>query len=152
MQKIILYEQNVHTFMMKARWQCNVCGRNFSRVNQPHNCQTYSIEDHHFKKGNHEVVSYYRQLISKIQEFGYIDIEPMKSIILVKKKSQFCSIQIQRNNLKIIFRLFSELSSHRFEKSSIQADGMHYYQLRVAQENEIDNELINWLELAYKEN
>ena len=137
---------------MSSRWNCPICGRHFSRKNQQHSCEMYSIEHHHYKKGKQEAINLYEYLMERIQEFGPIHIEPMKSIIALKKKSQFCSVQIQQKALKIIFRLFSPLSSSRFHSSSQQADGMHYYQLKIQEIENIDQEFLEWLHLAYQEN
>ncbi|MCY3414557.1 MAG: hypothetical protein INQ03_23110 [Candidatus Heimdallarchaeota archaeon] len=138
--------------MKTDMWQCEICGREFSRKNQQHSCETYSITNHHYKKGTQHSINIFELLMSHVQKFGEIKIEPMKSIIAIKKISQFCSIQIQQQSIKITFRLFTELSSSRFHAHSQQEDGRHYYQLKLNNPVDVDLELINWLHLAYIEN
>ncbi len=133
------------------KWICPNCGRNFSRKNQFHRCELFSIKDHHFKKGTPLSIQIYNQFISIFQKFGPISIEPLKNIIALKKNSQFCSIQIQKKALKIIFRLYTFLSSPRF-KAMPQQDQMHYYQFKIQKIDEIDDELTDWMRQAYMEN
>ncbi len=134
-----------------GKWICPTCGRNFARKNQFHSCELFSIKDHHFKKGTPISIEIYKKFISLFQNFGPISIESLKNIIALKKNSQFCSIQIQKKALKIIFRLFTFLSSHRFNVMS-QQDQMHYYQFKIQKLDEIDEELTDWLHQAYMEN
>jgi len=133
------------------KWICPICGRNFSRKNQFHSCELFSIKEHHFKKGTPMSIQIYNKFINLFQEFGPISIEPLKNIIALKKNSQFCSIQIQKKALKIIFRLYTFLSSPRFKAMS-QQDQMHYYQFKIQKMYEIDEELTDWMHQAYIEN
>ncbi len=130
---------------------CPNCGRNFSRKNQIHSCELFSIRDHHLQKGTSFSIQNYNQFISLFQKFGPISIEPLKNIIAIKKNSQFCFIQIQKKALKIIFRLYTFLSSPHFKDMS-QQDQMHYYQFKIQKMNEIDEELTGWMHQAYMEN
>lgn len=87
-----------------------------------------------------------------LHDLGPIHVEPLKSMIAIKKNSQFCSIQVQQKALKISFRLFSQLSSPRFTASSEQDDRRHYYQLKIEELDDIDEQFVSWMELAYEEN
>ncbi len=133
------------------RWQCSICERYFSKKNQFHSCELYSIQNHHLKKATPDTIQLYNTLINQIKKFGPIDIEPLKSIIAIKRNSQFCSIQIQKNALKLKFRLFSTFSSSRFSATSQQPDRRNYYQLKIEQGQDINSELIDWLQQAYDE-
>ena len=132
-------------------WMCPICGRNFSRNNQVHSCELYSIEDHHLKKTLPATAQAYYQFIKSFQNFGPYTLEPLKNIIAIKKISQFCTIQVQKSALKIIFRCFSHFSSPRFSTQHHQ-DKLWYYQLKIKNQGEIDAELIDWLKHAYMEN
>jgi predicted transport protein len=134
------------------KWLCPVCRRLFTRKNQIHSCELYSIKDHHLKKADPETIQIFNYLIDNIQKFGTVLLEPLKNIIAIKKKSQFCTIQVQKRALKIIFRLYSHLSSSRFSTMSQQKDTRYYYQLKIQTLAEIDAEFISWLHQAYDEN
>jgi len=96
-------------------------------------------------------IEIYKKFISIFQNLGPISIESLKNIIALKKNSQFCSIQIQKKALKIIFRLYTFFSSPRFNTMS-QQDQMYYYQFKIQKLDEINEELINWMHQAYIEN
>lgn len=138
--------------MHKSIWICQNCGRSFTRKNQSHSCELYSIEGHHLNNIPVETVQLYRDLMSHVQKFGPISIESLKNIIALKKQSQFCSIQVQKKALKIIFRLFSQLSSSRFTATSHQKDGRFYYQISIRSQEDLSAEFLDWMQHAYDEN
>ena len=126
-----------------GKWMCPVCRRYFTRQNQIHSCELFSIKDHHLKKADPETIQIFNHLIDNVQKFGTVLLEPLKNIIAIKKNSQFCSIQVQKRSLKIIFRLYSLLSSSRFTSMSQQKDTRYYYQLKIQKIAELDEEFIN---------
>ncbi|QEE17946.1 DUF5655 domain-containing protein [Promethearchaeum syntrophicum] len=133
------------------KWICPTCGRNFARKNQSHSCELYSLKEHHFKKGTASTIQLYNRFISIFKKFKPILIEPLKNIIAIKKNSQFLTIQIQKNALKIIFRSYTLFSSPRLNVIPVQ-EKMHYYQFKIQKLDEIDEELINWMTQSYMEN
>ena len=137
-----------------GKWMCPICGRNFARKNQSHSCELYSIKDHHLKKALPLTVQLYRELISQFQKFGPILVESLKYVIVLKKNSQFCSIKIQKTALKIIFRSFSLFSTPRLNllPQSQQEDQYYYYQFKIQNLEDLDEELIDWFHQAYSEN
>jgi len=134
-----------------GNWMCPNCGRNFARKNQSHSCELFSIKKHHFKKGTPLIIQLYNRFISIFQIFEPILIESLKNIIAIKKNSQFLTIQIQKMALKIIFRSHTLFLSPRLT-SIVNQDQMHYYQFKIQKMDEIDEELTNWMHLAYMEN
>ena len=131
---------------------CPICGRHFTRKNQQHLCELFDIEQHHLKKVSIGTKQLYHLLISKCRQFGPITLEPLKTIIALKKHTQFCSIQVQKQALKLIFRSYSRFNSSRFAATSQQADRMYYYQLKIKNLGDIDEEVLGWLKQAYIEN
>ena len=134
-----------------GNWICLNCGRNFARKNQSHSCELFSIKEHHFKNGTPLTIQLYNRFISIFQDFDPILIEPLKNIIVIKKNTQFLTIQIQKMALKIIFRSHTLFSSPRLT-SIVNQDQMHYYQFKIQKMDELDEELTNWMHLAYMEN
>ena len=134
-----------------GEWMCPNCGRNFTRKNQSHSCELYSLKEHHFNKGTPLTIQLYNRFISLFKKFEPITIESLKNIIAIKKSSQFLTIQIQKMALKIIFRSHTLLSSPRLT-TIVNQDQMHYYQFKIQKIDEIDEELSNWMYQAYMEN
>lgn len=134
-----------------GKWMCPNCGRNFARKNQVHRCVLFSIEEHHFKKGAPLTIQLYNRFISLFKEFDPILIEPLKNIITIKKNSQFCTIQIQKMALKIIFRSHTLFSSPRLILMPLQ-EKLYYYRFKIQKMDEIDDELTDWMHQAYMEN
>ena len=137
-----------------AKWICPICGRHFSRKNQPHSCELYSIKKHHFKNVAPELFRIYEKILSHFQDWGSLSVEPLKNIIALKKTSQFCTFQIQKTAIKIIFRSFSLLESPRLTlmPQSQQADQYYYYRFKIQTLDEVNEELIKWFHQAYLEN
>ncbi len=135
----------------RARWTCPICGRLFARIHQFHNCTLYSIPGHHLAKANAATHALYAELIKIISNFGPFSIEPLKSIIAFKKRTQFCSIQVQEKGLKIQFRNYTPFHSSRFTRTSQEAN-MFYYEFRLKDVAELDEDVITWLRTTYDEN
>ena len=134
-----------------GKWMCPNCGRNFARKNQSHSCELYSIKEHHLIKATQLTIQLYYKFISIFQKFEPIMIESLKNIIAIKKNSQFCTIQIQKMALKIIFRTHTLLSNPRLNIMPVQ-EKLHYYQFKIQKIDEIDEELTDWMHQAYMEN
>jgi len=134
-----------------GKWICPNCGRNFARKNQSHSCELFSIKKHHFEKGTPLTIQLYNRFISIFQNFEPILIESLKNIIAIKKNSQFCTIQIQKMALKIIFRSHTLFSSPRLILMPIQ-EKLYYYRFKIHKLDEIDEELTDWMHQAYMEN
>lgn len=111
----------------------------------------YSIDSYHLKKADENTKIIFNEFLKITQSFGPILIEPLKSIITLKKHSQFCAITIQKKTLKIVFRMYSAVGSPRFNRTSQQMD-MMYYEMYIRSIEELDPELIFWLKSAYEEN
>ncbi len=135
----------------RMNWTCPICGRGFARIHQFHNCTLYSIPNHHLAKANPATHALYEELIKNISSFGVFSIEPLKSIIALKKRTQFCSIQVQEKGLKIQFRNYTPFQSARFKRISQQAN-MFYYEFLLKDVEELDEDVITWLRTAYDEN
>ena len=135
-------------------WKCPICGRRFTRKNQPHSCELFSLKKHHFKRGSPLTVQMYHQFIHIFQDFGPILVESLKHIIAIKKNSQFCTIQMQKAALKIIFRSLTLFPSQRLTRmsQSQQEDNYYYYQIKIQALEDMDEELIDWFRQAYEEN
>ena len=96
----------------------------------------------------------YEKILSHFQDWGPLSVEPLKNIIALKKTSQFCTFQIQKTAMKIIFRSFSLLESPRLTlmPQSQQADQYYYYRFKIQRLDEVNEELIKWFHQAYLEN
>ena len=114
----------------------------------------YSIEKCHLAKADDTTKALFRQFIDSIASFGPIQLEPLKSIIAIKKRSQFCSISVQKHALKVAFRMISNLTeppNPRFNQTSHQLN-WYYYEIYIRSPVDLDDECINWLRTAYEEN
>lgn len=80
-------------------------------------------------------------------------VEPLKHVIVLKKNSQFCSIQIQKIALKIIFRSLSLFSTARLTllSQSQQEEQYNHYQFKIQTFEDMDAELLDWFHQAYVE-
>ncbi|MCP4764201.1 MAG: hypothetical protein GY870_20680 [archaeon] len=132
-------------------WKCPICNRSFSRKNQSHSCELFSIEKHHLKKADNNTKKIFEKFIETVKSFGPIEIEPLKNIIALKKISQFCSITVQKKALKILFRNYTQFSNIRFNHTSKQKN-MYFYEFYLRKMEDLDSEVENWMRTAYEEN
>jgi len=69
-------------------WECPTCGRKFAKKNQWHSCNPHTVS-YHFQGKNPVLKETYEVLISKLQEFGQIRIDAVKSSINLINKYHF---------------------------------------------------------------
>ena len=130
-------------------WQCPKCSRKFKRTNQTHSCRTYTQEEHLLNKDN-SVKELYSTLLSIIKkEIGVYDIDSIHCCIHLVTGSTFLAIKPQKSELKIYFVSKEPIKSKRIIKQEIYSTNRTNNTLKLSKIEDIDKELINWLQVAY---
>ena len=130
-------------------WQCPKCGREFERFNQAHSCKVYPLELHF--KGKDASRNLYEKLCEKIKkELGNYKVESLECCIHLVSRSAFAAVKILKHKLQIDFSLSQELKNKRFVKSYKLSEHRYLYLLEIIKEEEIDDELLNWIQEARK--
>lgn len=130
-------------------WTCPKCQRIFGKAKQPHSCKKISLEEH-FK--NKEVAKKIFDYLVKIieREIGECRIISIPCCVHLFGKYDFLAALPKKNKLEIRFSLNRVLDSPRL-KQSIPISSKYYKNCTdLNSNNEIDRELIWWLNEAYK--
>lgn len=132
-------------------WICPDCKREFTRKSQWHSCGIFTLQEQHLQHASPEILALYHQFIGIFSNWGPIIAEPLKNLIALKKRTQFGAIWLQKNALKLHFRMFSEISSPRFHKVTKNGK-LFFYDLYLRNPEEINSEFKTWFHVAYTEN
>lgn len=129
-------------------WTCPECGKSFRNKNQWHSCYTLNLDDHLLKK-SHEIRELVYQLISKLETFGEIELNPVKSVIQVKAGATFLSIKPKKDYVELEFQLGEEIDEFPIHRT-IRISGnrvLHFLCLQTV--DDINDQLIRWLKASY---
>lgn len=129
-------------------WTCPKCKREFKNRNQDHSCGTFSIEKV-FEKYP-DVFPLFNTLRSKVENLGKVKIYPVKNAVIFNVHSTFLAVKPRKNYLALEFT--SENIDHEFpiEKSVQISKSKFAHFIKIDSADNIDNQLIKWLEEAYK--
>jgi uncharacterized protein YktA (UPF0223 family) len=135
----------------KALWTCPACGRKFERKNQSHSCKIYPLEKHF--EGKVEGEKLYENLKHKLKKaIGSFKIQSLECCIHFDKKSTFSTVKIFRNKIQVEFSLSNKIINERVLKVVQLSANKYLHFTNITNTNEIDNELIEWIQEAYKNN
>jgi uncharacterized C2H2 Zn-finger protein len=135
----------------KEFWTCPECGREFERKNQKHSCKSYLLEKHF--EGKEVGKKLYEYLKLKLEKsIGFFKIQPLECCIHFDNKSTFASVKIFRNKILVEFSLGYEISNKRITKVLHLSANKYLHFTFITNNDEIDNELIEWIQEAYKIN
>lgn len=129
-------------------WKCNKCHRLFTKVNQSHSCVIFPLDEHFKNKENQ------RNLFNTYIDFvrlnvGDFKIEVVPCCIHLVSTFTFSAVWIMKDKIKIDFMLLEKLSNKRIIKIEQPSANKYVHYLEIENENELDEELINWLKQAY---
>jgi predicted transport protein len=129
-------------------WTCTNCNKIFRNTNQWHSCERYSIEDHLSNKST-TIRQLFNQLVEIIESFGPVEVNAVKTSVHFRAGSNFLGVVVKKENLELEFQLpycVDEFPIHK----TIQISGkrtLHY--LKVGSMEELDEQLLVWLNDAY---
>lgn len=102
--------------------------------------------------GKDDLKAIYDQLIAEIQRFGSdIELAPKKAYVSIRRSKQFAIIQPStKTRLDVGINLKDYPVTSRLEKSG-SFNAMVSHRVKVNEAVEVNEELINWLKLAYQQ-
>jgi len=102
-------------------------------------------------KGKEHFKPLYDRLISEISKFGKdIEIAPKVAYVSLRRKKQFAILQpATKTRFEIALNLKGESGKGKLEEIK-SANAMCSHKINIALENEIDNEVIDWIKKAYQ--
>ena len=97
-------------------WICPECGKLFRNRNQWHSCFTLNLEDH-LRNKPETIRNVVLDLISEVELFGPIELNPVKSVIQVKAGATFLSIKPKKDFVELEFQLGEEIDQFPIHKT-----------------------------------
>lgn len=104
----------------------------------------------HFNGRETVVRQIYDQILSASKRFGHVSEEPKKTSIHLVNRSAFAGVQTRKKHLILTIKSAAEIPSDRFFKSLSASANRWYLETRLDSTVMVDEELIGWIEAAYK--
>ena len=129
-------------------WTCPTCGRQFERKGQSHSCRVYPLEKHFEHKPVGRVL--YEVLRKAVKRrVGAFKIESLECCIHFVSTSTFVAVKIFKSKIQVDFSLADRIKGKRL-KLAVQMSAHRYlYYVDIIREDEIDAELMGWIQMAY---
>lgn len=109
----------------------------------------FTVPDH-FKNKSENVADIYKKLITEMQKFGPLKIEPKKTSIHIVNRFGFAGVFTRKDYLNLEVHLNYKLSSKRVAKVEQASANRFHHTIKLSGSKEIDRELLSWLRQAYE--
>ena len=105
--------------------------------------------DSHFSGKEPSVRAMYDRLLSSLRKFGKIIEEPKKTSIHLVNVSAFAGVQTRGTYILLNIKADHKIESPRIHKAEQISAKRFHHRVKISSLNEIDTELIGWLNEAY---
>ncbi len=129
-------------------WECPDCGRQFPKKRQWHSCGTFNVEDH-FRQRPAALRRLFDRLLEETERFGPVRTDPVRNSINLASRYHFAVVYVLKESMKLEFLLNRELHDPRIERTIRLGEDSYSHFVKVRSEEEIDDQLLNWLSEAY---
>ena len=129
-------------------WTCPKCGRQFERKGQMHSCKIFPLNDH-FKGKERSKALYEKFKVSVKNRLGDFKIESLECCIHFVSTFTFVAVKIFKEKIVVDFSLDHSLQKERTKKNIQMSAHRYLYNIEIKDENDIDDELMEWIEEAY---
>ncbi|HEY2934251.1 MAG TPA: DUF5655 domain-containing protein [Acidobacteriota bacterium] len=130
-------------------WQCPQCSRSFSRVGQIHACETLPL-DTHFQDSQPQVRKLFRNLVTQIERFGPVSVNPAKDGIHLQHASPFCTIKPRKRHLLVELMGDRNITDSIILKVTRPIPGRFVYTFHVAEPEDLNQKTLSWFKRAYQ--
>jgi len=129
-------------------WICPECGKLFRNRNQWHSCFTLNLEDH-LRNKPETIRNVVLDLISEVELFGPIELNPVKSVIQVKAGATFLSIKPKKDFVELEFQLGEEIDQFPIHKTVRISRNRVLHFMYIQSGEDINDQLKMWLKDSY---
>jgi Domain of unknown function (DUF5655) len=134
---------------LKELWQCPKCGERFVTPNMWHSCSKYSLETL-FAHSEPHVFELYKKFEEMVKSCGPIIVIPQKSRVAFQVRVRFAGAIPRKSFLQCSFGFNHRRDHRRFFKIEKYAPRWYGHYCRIAKEEELDEEFMNWIREAYE--
>jgi hypothetical protein len=93
----------------------------------------------------------YQNLLKKLDNLGPHNVEPKQTSLHITNGTRaFLGIYARSNGLLLSIVSDHPLTSPRFKKVEQLSKSRYHYDILITEQNEIDSELVGWIEASYK--
>ncbi len=112
---------------------------------------TVSWVDAQYQGGKADLRPIYEALLAMVQKFGKdVEVAPKKSYVSLRRNKQFAIIQPStRDRVDVGINLKGTPATERLEDSG-SFNSMVSHRVRISRKSQVDNQLRQWLQAAYK--
>lgn len=103
-----------------------------------------------FSSSDPYVWNFYNKLKNSLEKIGTFTVEPKKTSLHVINRAAFLGVHPKKTLLELNIVAVTSITSPRIIKSEHVSSNRYHNRLRITTENEIDQELINWITKAYQ--
>lgn len=129
-------------------WKCNNCHRSFAKVNQSHSCVVYPLDEHFKNKENQrDLFNAYLEFVRK--NVGEFKTEALPCCIHLVSTFTFSAAWILKDKIRIDFATSNKIDNERIYHVEQPSTNRYIHYLEISTENDLDEELANWLKQAY---
>lgn len=111
--------------------------------------ESYSMREH-FENREPAVKAIYEQLLKAAKKLGPVREEAKKTSIHLVRKTAFAGVATRKAGLILTLKSASDLSSKRIAKREKVSANRWHLEVKLETPEEIDRELVGWLEKAYE--
>jgi len=129
-------------------WICPECHKKFRNRNQWHSCHILTVEDHLAKKSIN-VQTTVMELLDEVQNFGPIEINPVKSTIQVKSGATFLSIKTKKDFVELEFQLGEKVEEFPIHRAVRVSGNRVLHFLFLQSPEDITEQVIKWIKSSY---
>ena len=129
-------------------WKCTKCGRIFEKAKQMHSCKKVPLDKHFENK--EEAKGIFDSLVKTINlKVGKSQIISLPCCIHLFGHNDYLAVLPKKDGLEIRFSLNRKLDSSRLKQAVPVSTKMYKNCIDIFKSEEIDAELIGWIEEAY---
>lgn len=133
---------------LRTLWVCPNCGRQFVSVNRNHSCGRYNLEDH-FTGKEPVVRELYDLLFETMQQFGPVNVFPVKTRIVFQAEVQFAAAMPRKRWLDGYLWLRRQAAHPHIRKIEMGIFRDYGHIFRLSRPVDLDEDLIDLLHEAY---
>ncbi len=108
-----------------------------------------AVQDH-FQGKEPEVEAIYDQLLLALRQLGPVDEQPKKASIHLVNRTGFAGVHTRQGCINLEFKSAAPIEHPRIRKSQQVSTHRYHLLVQLQSAQDVDAELIAWLEQAYQ--
>lgn len=113
------------------------------------NANGHTVKEH-FENRAPEVKATYAAILQAAKRFGPVQEEAKKTSIHLVRKSAFAGVATRKTALILTLKSDSDIASKRIAKREQASAHRWHLEIKLETPEQVDRELIHWLERAYE--